>query len=141
VKEEPPTSKENASKTGFSLRRLKALCWKETLQMLRDPSSNLIAFALPMLLMFVFGFGINLDTPTLKIGLHNEATGTEADGFAAALIGTPSMEIHHYESLEAMAEDMTDSKIRGFVVIPADFSRRMKARSDTAPVQVVADGS
>ena len=63
----------------LSLRRLRALCWKETLQMFRDPSSNLIAFALPMLLMFVFGFGINLDTPTLKIGLYKEAEGKEAE--------------------------------------------------------------
>jgi len=137
VKEEHRT----ASKTGFSFRRLKALCWKETLQMFRDPSSNLIAFALPMLLMFVFGFGINLDTPTLKIGLYNESTGTEAQGFASALEGTPSMDIHRYQSREAMARDMTDSKIRGFVVIPPDFSRRMKVSADTAPVQVVADGS
>ena len=125
----------------LSFRRLRALCWKETLQMFRDPSSNLIAFALPMLLMFVFGFGINLDTPTLKIGLYNEASGTEADGFAAALSGTPSLDIARYQSREAMARDMTDSKIRGFIVIPADFSRRMKAKADTAPIQVVADGS
>ena len=125
----------------LSVRRLRALCWKETLQMFRDPSSNLIAFALPMLLMFVFGFGINLDTPTLKIGLYNEASGTEADGFAAALSGTPSLDIARYQSREAMARDMTDSKIRGFIVIPADFSRRMKAEADTAPIQVVADGS
>ena len=125
----------------LSFRRLRALCWKETLQMFRDPSSNLIAFALPMLLMFVFGFGINLDTPTLKIGLYTEALGTEADGFAAALSGTPSLDIARYQSREAMARDMTDSKIRGFIVIPADFSRRMKAKADTAPIQVVADGS
>ena len=125
----------------LSFRRLRALCWKETLQMFRDPSSNLIAFALPMLLMFVFGFGINLDTPTLKIGLYTEASGTEADGFAAALSGTPSLDIARYQSREAMARDMTDSKIRGFIVIPADFSRRMKAEADTAPIQVVADGS
>ena len=125
----------------LSFRRLRALCWKETLQMFRDPSSNLIAFALPMLLMFVFGFGINLDTPTLKIGLYTEASGTEADGFAAALSGTPSLDIARYQSREAMARDMTDSKIRGFIVIPADFSRRMKAKADTAPIQVVADGS
>ena len=125
----------------LSFRRLRALCWKETLPMFRDPSSNLIAVALPMLLMFVFGFGINLDTPTLKIGLYNEASGTEADGFAAALSGTPSLDIARYQSREAMARDMTDSKIRGFIVIPADFSRRMKAEADTAPIQVVADGS
>jgi len=125
----------------LSIRRLRALCWKETLQIFRDPSSNLIAFVLPLLLLFVFGFGINLDTPTLKIGLYNEATGTEADGFAAALAGTPSLDVRRYESREKMERDMVDSQIRGFVVIPGDFSQRMKHTGDTAPIQAVADGS
>ncbi|MEK7953489.1 ABC transporter permease [Luteolibacter soli] len=125
----------------LSFRRLRALCWKETLQIFRDPSSNLIAFVLPLLLIFVFGFGINLDTPILKIGLLNEATGEDASGLASALEGTPSMEVRRFESREAMERAMVDSQIRGFMIIPADFSRRMNQPGETAPVQVVADGS
>lgn len=140
MKGEHRTSNERAN-VGFSLRRLKALCWKETLQIFRDPSSNLIAFVLPLVLIFVFGYGINLDTPVLRIGLLNEATGTEAEGFAKALQGTPSMEISRYEDRKSLEEDITDARIRGFVIIPEDFSRRMKQAGDTAPLQVVADGS
>ena len=81
MKREHRTSNERSS-VGFSLRRLKALCWKETLQIFRDPSSNLIAFVLPLVLIFVVGYGINLDTPVLRIGLLNEASGTESEGFA-----------------------------------------------------------
>jgi ABC-2 type transport system permease protein len=125
----------------LSFRRLRALCWKETLQIFRDPSSNLIAFVLPLLLIFVFGFGINLDTPTLHVGLLKEGTGKDADGLAAALEGTPSMHVRRYESREAMERDIVDSRIRGFMIIPADFSRRMNQPGETAPVQVVADGS
>lgn len=125
----------------LSLRRLRALCWKETLQIFRDPSSNLIAFVLPLVLLFIFGFGINLDLARLRVGLYNEATGEDSNSFAAALQGSPYLEVHHYDSRQAMEEDIIDSRIRGFVVIPADFSRRMQLANDTAPVQVVADGS
>ena len=52
-----------------SLRRLLALCRKETYQILRDPSSNLIAFVLPIVMLLIFGYGINLDTSGLKVGL------------------------------------------------------------------------
>ena len=52
-----------------SFRRLLALCRKETLQMLRDPSSIIIAFVLPVVLLFIFGYGINLDTSALRVGL------------------------------------------------------------------------
>lgn len=126
---------------GFSLRRLRALCWKETLQIFRDPSSILIAFVLPVMMLFIFGYGINLDVPKLKVGLLNHATGVEASGFESAMRGSPSLEIYRYTSLTEMSEDMTNSKIRGFVVIPEDFSRLLVQATDTAPVQVVADGT
>ncbi|MCB1231619.1 MAG: ABC transporter permease [Verrucomicrobiae bacterium] len=126
---------------GFSLRRLKALCWKETLQIFRDPSSNLIAFGLPMVMMFIYGFGLNLDSSRLRIGVLDEAMGTESHGFSAALQASPSLEVHRYETRDELAQDLVDSQIRGFVIIPPDFSRRVKNPADTAPVQVVTDGS
>lgn len=46
--------------SGFSWRWLRALCLKETRQILRDPSSGLIAFVIPLMLLFIFGYGINL---------------------------------------------------------------------------------
>ncbi|WAC20750.1 ABC transporter permease [Luteolibacter sp. SL250] len=125
----------------ISWRRLRALCWKETLQIFRDPSSNLIAFILPVLMLLIFGFGINLDSSRLRVGLWVEDEGQEADAFVSALTGSSYLEIHSFGSREKMERAMIDSQIRGFVVIPEDFSRRMKHPDDTAPVQVVADGS
>lgn len=34
---------------------------KEFLQIIRDPSSLIIAFVLPTLLLFIYAYGINLD--------------------------------------------------------------------------------
>lgn len=125
----------------ISLRRLRALCWKETLQIFRDPSSVLIAFFMPVLMLFIFGFGINLDFSRLRIGLLMEDEGAEAAAFAAALHGSPWLDVRGFHSREAMDKAMVDSRIRGFVVVPGDFSRRLKQASDTAPLQLVADGS
>ena len=50
---------------GGSLRRIRALVRKEALQILRDPSSIVVAFVLPVLLLFLFGFGISFDTTRL----------------------------------------------------------------------------
>ena len=49
------------------VRRLLALCHKETLKIFRDPSSNLIAFVLPVIMLFIFGYGINLDSTALRV--------------------------------------------------------------------------
>ncbi|MEI7911277.1 MAG: ABC transporter permease [Verrucomicrobiota bacterium] len=125
----------------LSWRRLRALCWKETLQIFRDPSSILIAFFMPLLMLFIFGYGINLDFSRLRIGLWLEDGGAEATGFAAALKGSPWLEVHGYGSRPALERALVDSQIRGFVIIPEDFSRKLKQAGETAPVQVVADGS
>ena len=124
-----------------SWRRLKALCWKETLQIFRDPSSILIAFFMPVLMLFIFGFGINLDFSRLRIGLYVEDSGAEAKAFTNSLTGSPWLDVHAYDSRAGMERALVDSQIRGFVVIPEDFSRKLKHSGETAPLQLVADGS
>ena len=47
--------------TGFSTKRLAALVRKESLQVIRDPSAILIAFALPVMLLFLFAYAVSLD--------------------------------------------------------------------------------
>ena len=66
-------------------RRLHALCRKETLEIVRDPSSVLIAFVLPVVLLFIFGFGISLDTSRIRLGIVMEDSGVLANRFAEAL--------------------------------------------------------
>src|SRR5690349_308377 len=77
----------------FSPRRLLALCRKETFQILRDPSSNIIAFILPVVMLLIFGYGINLDSKGLRVGLVMEETSPEARLFAASLAGSPYLRI------------------------------------------------
>lgn len=125
----------------LSWRRLRALCWKETLQIFRDPSSILVAFFMPVLMLFIFGYGINLDSSRLKIGLRVEDMGTDATSFANALSGSPWLEVRTYESRAALERAIVDSQIRGFVVIPQDFSKKLSHPGEAAPVQLVADGS
>ena len=68
-------------KRNFSWRRLRALIWKEAIQM-SHPSSILIAFVLPILLLFLFGYAVSLDSTKLKIGFaiedHRPETGKPA---------------------------------------------------------------
>ena len=45
----------------MSLHRLLAVARKEVIQILRDPRSLAIVILMPVILMFLFGYGINLD--------------------------------------------------------------------------------
>ena len=52
-----------------SLVRLRSLVLKEAIQIANDPSSILIAFVLPVLLLFLFGFAVSLDNTKVRIGV------------------------------------------------------------------------
>jgi ABC-2 type transport system permease protein len=123
------------------LRRLLALCRKETYQIIRDPSSNIIAFALPIVMLLIFGYGINLDSSGLRVGIVFEDTGPEARLFAASLYGSPYLRITSSLSRAEMAKALTAGEVRGFVVIAQDFSRKLKRSEGPAPLLVVTDGA
>src|SRR2546430_17426301 len=65
--------------------QLAAIMIKEGKQVVRDPSSWIIAVVLPLTFLFLFGFGISLDTTVVKIAMVREDGGRDALAFAAAL--------------------------------------------------------
>ena len=125
----------------ISFRRLRALCRKETWQILRDPSSNLIAFVLPVLMLFIFGYGINLDTTAVNIGLVLEDQSPAARHFADSLYGSPYLNVTTGQTRAEMEQALTDGRVRGFVVVPVDFAEKLHRPNDPAPLLVVADGA
>ena len=124
-----------------AIRRLRALCHKETLQIIRDPSSNIIAFILPVVMLFIFGYGINLDSNAVRIGLVLEDAGPEARHFADSLCGSPYLRVTAGRTRRDMEQAMTSGSVRGFVVVPLDFAKKLARASEAAPLLVVTDGA
>ena len=123
------------------LRRLIALSRKESFQIIRDPSSIVIAFVLPFLLLAIFAYGINLDASAIRIGVLVEDTGADAARFAATLAATPNLDVHRAGSRDELNAWLMAGDVRGFVVVPADFGARLERAGAVAPVQVVTDGA
>ncbi|WP_114191858.1 ABC transporter permease [Edaphovirga cremea] len=127
--------------TGFSWRRLRALCLKETHQILRDPSSGLIAFVIPLMLLFIFGYGINLDSSKLRVGILLEQQSEEALDLAHAFSGSPYIEPTISDNRQALIQMMQAGRIRGLIVIPPDFAQQLARPDVKSPIQVITDGS
>ena len=66
-------------------RRLTGLIVKESRQVLRDPSSVLIAGVMPLLLLFLFGYGVTFDPRQLDVALVVEQQSSETASFQASL--------------------------------------------------------
>jgi ABC-2 type transport system permease protein len=122
-------------------RRLFALMRKESIQIVRDPSSLLISVVLPMILMFLYGYGVSLDLDHLRIGLVMEDTAPDARSFAESLTNSPYFEVTMVRDRRELTEKITSGAIRGFVVVPSYFSEFRRRPDRIAPIQVVADGS
>lgn len=120
--------------------RLVALVRKESLQIVRDPSALVVAFVLPVVLLFLFAYAVSLDVENVRLGVVVEDKGAAARELAAAYAATPFFDATPARDRRQVEELVVAGRLRGFVVIPQDFSRRLLAR-DEPRVQVVTDGS
>lgn len=120
--------------------RLGALMVKEGLQVLRDPSSLMIAFGLPTMLLWLFANAISLDIDRVHFGVALEGGGQAAYELAAAYGATPYFEARparHRRQLDAL---MASGEIRGYVLIPANFDRDLAA-GGAPQIQVITDAT
>jgi ABC-2 type transport system permease protein len=121
-------------------RRMAALIRKESQQIVRDPSSFLIAGILPLLLLFVYGFGVSLDLKRVPVGLVVEQSSPEANSFVASFRDSRYFDVRLVRHRAAVSEELVSGRLNGVVVLAADFSERL-GRGETAPIQVLVDGS
>lgn len=124
-----------------AMRRLLALCKKEFFQIVRDPSSILMAFILPIVMLLIYGYGLNLDTTQIRLGLVMEDKSAEARRFALAFFDSPYIIALPMVDAAAAAKQLTAGNIRGFVRIQPNFALRLKQADGVVPIQIVTDGS
>jgi len=122
-------------------RRLWALIRKEGIQIVTDPSSILIAFILPVMLLFIFGFAVSLDTTRLRIGAVLEERTPESENLLHSLRNSRYLDVTVSFDRAALEREMVAGRLRGLLIIPVNFSRRLHSANDSAPLQVIADGS
>lgn len=125
----------------LSKRRLWALCRKETYQIIRDPSSILIAFIMPVMMLFIFGFALNLDSSVIRIGVLREDSGVAALRFEQSLYGSKSFSVQALNSRVALLAALQSGALRGAVIIQNDFSAQVMRGQGHAALQVLADGA
>lgn len=121
--------------------RIKALIRKESVQMFKDPSSIVTAFIFPLILLFLYGCGVSLDMANIKIAVVMEDNGPLAQSFVISMRNSkfldPVITLSRTEAEALIAA----SKIKGFVVIPKQFTQFYDSPFETAPIQVISDGS
>jgi ABC-2 type transport system permease protein len=125
----------------LDVRRLLALVRKETLQAVRDPSTILIAFVLPMVLLFLFAFAVSLDVRDVRLGVVLESDAAEAQSLAAAFAATRYFEVVPARDRREVEPGLITGDVHGIVVIPQDFDARLDAVARGPIVQIITDAT
>jgi len=120
-------------------RRLLGMIRKESLQILRDPSSIAIAFVMPVVLLLVFGYGVSLDARHVPLAMVVE----QPDANTASLIGafqhSEYFDPHPFNTIQAAQRAFDLREVFGIVWLRNDFSRRLLSGGD-APIGVIVNG-
>jgi ABC-2 type transport system permease protein len=104
--------------------RLRGLIRKEAVQILRDPSALAIAFALPLFLLLLFGYGVSLNAEHVSIGVVAEHANPQTEPFVATLRRSRYLTVRPLPGLAAARTAMARREISSFVWLRSDFARQ-----------------
>ena len=120
-------------------RRIRALVRKETLQVLRDPSSIAIGVVLPLILILLFGYGLSLDVKNVPLALVVDDGSSDAADLVGAFELSPYFRPQISRSMPAAQRLLLEQKVDAIVRIDSDFGRQLNAGH--APVQLIVHGA
>lgn len=121
--------------------RIRAIAKKEGIQIIRDPYSLAMAFLMPVMLLFIFGYAITLDVNNLSTVVYDrDKSSTSRELIAQFRESRYFTVVAHAENQADIDRYIDAGKARVAISIPEDFSKNMATGRD-APIQVAVDGS
>jgi len=117
-----------------------ALIKKEFYQIIRDSSSIIIAFVLPILILFLYRFGVNLDTVKITLGIKNDDLNPKISTLINSFDHSEYIKTQFFSSKDEMYKKIKNSKLKGGIIIPNDFTKQLINNSN-ADLFVITDGS
>jgi ABC-2 type transport system permease protein len=125
----------------YSFTRLMAIARKEVIQLRRDPRSLLLAFAVPVILLVIFGYAITWDIRNIALGVLDKDRSAQSreliESFRASGYFTLERGIESEREIDALFDR---GLLQIVLVVPPDFSERLGTATPPA-VQALVDGS
>lgn len=121
--------------------RLVAIIRKETLQISRDLPSLLITVAMPLLLMLAFGYGVRFDIKHIPVYVYDREGSQQSQDLLKHFQASEYFQVvKTVDNYPALIEALDSGACRLAVVIPVDFSERLKA-GGPIDVQALVDAT
>lgn len=122
-------------------RRVKAIVVKESLQIVRDPRSLMIALLIPLLQMFMLGYGVSLDIKHIPLCAYDREGSQASQDLLRRFTASPYFELHSVAASYAeVARGLDGGSCSMAIVIPAGFSKGL-ADAGQGEVQALIDAT
>ncbi len=121
--------------------RIKALVWKEFLQLRRDRFTLAFVVGMPLMQLVIFGFAINYDVKHLPAVVLDESRSQESRSFVDGLEATQYFEVlGQVDSEAALRREIDAGRAKVGVWFPPDYARMLRS-GGTAEVMLVVNAS
>jgi ABC-2 type transport system permease protein len=123
-----------------SFQRLRALIYKEMVQILRDRRTLMLFFILPLVELFLFAYAVSLTITHLPTAVVDQSLDARSRDFVQALVNSGDFDVKLVLQNEQQVMQAIDSgTVKAGVIIPPDFAEQV-ARGKGS-VLILLDGS
>lgn len=122
-------------------RRITAIIDKEFIQIIRDPLALFLLFSLPVFILCIFGYAINLDVRNISLAVLDRDR-TETSRALIERFSTSGYFVlkQNLTAEEDIARVLDHGEVKVVIKIPDDYQRDI-AQSKNTPLQILIDGS
>jgi ABC-2 type transport system permease protein len=124
----------------YLVKRIFSQCLKELAQFRRDRLTLALAFALPVMSLFIFGFAIRLEAKDIPLAIQDFDQSVLSRSYQDRLYATHQFQWVPISEQDSPQRVLDQGLAKAVVIVPPDFSRRITA-GKTADVQVLVDGT
>ena len=125
----------------MTLHRTVALMKKEWRELARDRVTLGLAIVMPLVLLFLFGYAVNLDVKGIPFGIYDGDASPASRELQSRFTATDYFQLRErYTTLREADDALQRARVRLVLIIPPQFDERL-IRHETAPVQLLVDGT
>lgn len=114
---------------------------KEIIQIIRDPRALAMAFILPMILLFLFGYAITLDIKNIPFGILDYDNSQTSRKLVSDFLSSGYFDCKFNLQRASQVDSLIQlGKVRIILIIPRGFERDL-VRGESSELQIITDGA
>ncbi|HEY9700571.1 MAG TPA: ABC transporter permease [Trichocoleus sp.] len=124
----------------MTAKRILSQAVKELSQFRRDRLTVALAFILPLLTLFIFGYAIRLEAKNIPIVVQDLSNTPLSRSYIERLYATNQLELVSRSMNESITDAIDRGRAKAGIVIPPDFSQNIREGNPDS-IQVLVDGT